>query len=102
MLTLTLTLVNARGRDGTVITPKEKVSLRMALLLDDVSLYQVTWLYTAPNFLIARRPHSKETPLALPCEVSKGRTPRLAVLTWGGDVSKESVNPCQGTKRPDF
>jgi len=38
----------------------------------------------------------------LPCEVSKCRTPGLAVLTWGGGVLKESVNPCPGTKCPDF
>ena len=30
------------------------------------------------------------------------RQPRLVVLTWGGGVSKESVNPCPATRRPNF
>ena len=44
----------------------------------------------------------RKRPPPLPCEVSKRRTPGLAVLTWGGGVPKESVNPCPGTKRPNF
>ena len=75
----------------------------MALLLRDVFLHQVTWLSTAPNFLTVQRPHSKEMPPPpLLNEVPKRRTPGLAVLTWGGGVPKESVNPYPGTKRLDF
>jgi len=30
------------------------------------------------------------------------RQPGLVVLTWGGGVPKESVNPCPGIRHPDF
>ena len=54
------------------------------------------------TFLLPDTHTRRKRPSPLPCEVSKRRTPGLAVLTWGGGVPKESVNPCPGTKRPDF
>ena len=52
--------LNTKMTRDLVITPKEKVSRRMALLLQGVYLHQVDWLSIAPNFLTARRPHSKD------------------------------------------
>ena len=44
----------------------------------------------------------RRRPPPLPCEVSRHQTSGLAVLTWGGCVPKESVNPYPGTRRPDL
>ena len=44
----------------------------------------------------------RRCPPPLPCEASRHQTPGLAVLTWGGGVSKESINPCPGTRHPDL
>ena len=45
--------LNTKMSSDLVITPKEKVSRRMVLLLHGVYLHQVAWLSTAPNFLSA-------------------------------------------------
>ena len=56
--------LNTKMTRDLVLTPKEKVSRRKALLLSGVYLHQGTWLSTAPNFLSVlgahargRRPH---------------------------------------------
>jgi len=54
------------------------------------------------TFLLPDAHTRRKRPSPLPCEVSKCRTPGLAVLTWGGGIPKESVNPCPGTKRSNF
>ena len=69
------------------------------------------WRVSAPSRLTF---HCSELPLCLMPTLEgdsphhflarclKIRQPGLVVLSWGGGVPKESVNPCLGTRRPDF
>jgi len=83
--------------------PKDKVSRRMARLLSGVYLHQGPWLSIAPYFLSCLMPTIEGgAPRHFLARCLNIKQPGLVVLTWGGGVSKESVNPYPGIRRPDF
>jgi len=95
--------LNTKMTRDLVITPKEKVSQRMARLLSGVYLHQGPWLSTASYFLSCLMPTLEGgAPRHFLAMCLNIRQPGLVVLTWGGGVPKESVNPCPGMRRPDF